>query len=796
MLAAITLGHGGVAMTNSELSLVAAIFGQALDKTPEERRAFVEAQTQDAKVQAQVFAMLEAHDQTGGFIETAGGLGDITSLENGTIVGSWKITERLGAGGMGEVYEAKRSDGHFDQSAALKLIGSSDPSLWKRFATERQVLADLEHPSISRLIDGGVAQDGKPFLVMEKIEGLDLKTAAEEHDYDQDQILRLFVELCEAVSFAHGRLILHRDIKPSNILVTAESRVKLVDFGIAGLLATPVDAEASLYTKAYAAPEQIAGNTAQVQSDIFALGMTLHELLTGLLPARLEDGSNGVDPAKVQLTGELAAIFDKATKTSAGERYASAQALADDIEAIVTHHPVSAVPQSRGYLWGKFYRRNRASVTLAASLVAALVIGFGAVSWFAYETNRAYKAEAASLADAEERALFADTSSRLFAEISGQAIAAQDQGAVDMISLLEEARANAASAIGEKDESARIRLYALSTLHERRSDVKAILASLKPIYDAPDTLDRATVMGLRTYGYYAGFSGDADLANKAFDRVEALIEQDPVRFGFERVELMSIRSENSPDTEVVGEAVKEMVGYAQGVRAGSTNDRNDAVYLFNRAAQLSTRAGDPEAALGHLTNALEISKSISGAKAIPEAFLMFGLVAVNGALGRTGEALAINTDTIEEARRLFGPSVGLGQRLQTHGDLLLELERGEEAVDYYEQAASLFERFDAPGGDSVISAKMDALVAKASSGNVDQALRSSADLLAKERVRLAANPLASFHAHLRQGRLFEMAEQSQGALASYRKALDAASAAGTRPDYIAQAKAAVERLSE
>lgn len=783
-------------MTNSELSRVAAIFGQALDKAPQDQRAFVEAQTQDTKVRAQVFRMLDAHDATGGFIETAGGLGDVTSLENGTIVGSWQITGRLGAGGMGEVYEAKRSDGHFDQSAALKLIGSSDPSLWKRFATERQVLADLEHPSISRLIDGGVAEDGKPFLVMEKIEGLDLKAAAEAGSYTQEQSLRLFLELCEAVSFAHGRLILHRDIKPSNILVTQEGRVKLVDFGIAGLLATPVDAEASLYTKAYAAPEQIAGDTAQVQSDIFALGMTLHELLTGLLPARLEDGSHGVDPAKVQLSGELAAIFNKATKTSALERYASAQALADDIEALLTHHPVSAAVPSRSYLWGKFYARNRMAVTLAGSLVAALVIGFGAVSWFAIETNRAYKAEAASLADAEERALFADTSSRLFAEISGQAIAAQDQGAVDMIALLEEARANAAGAIGKEDESARIRLYALSTLHERRSDVKAILASLQPIYDAPDTLDRATVMGLRTYGYYAGFSGDADLANKAFDRVDALIQQDPVRFGFERVELMAIRAENNPEPKVVAKAVEEMIGYASQVRAGSTNDRNDAVYLFNRAAQLSNRMGDPEAALAHLNNGLAVSKSIQGAKAIPEAFLTFGLVAVNGALGRTQEALEISTDAIEQAKALFGPSVGLGQRLQTHGDLLLELERGQEAADYYEQAASLFERFDAPGGDNVISAKMDVLVAKASGGDVDRALQSSAALFAKEQPRLAANPLAAFHAHIRQGRLLEMAQRSPEALASYRKALDAAELAGSRPDYIARAKAALEKLSQ
>lgn len=783
-------------MVTSKLSRVAAIFGQALDRAPNEQRDFVEAQTRDADVREQVFRMLAAHDETGGFIETGGGLGDVAVLQNGTMIGAWRITGQLGAGGMGEVYEAERSDGHFDQSAALKLIGSSDASLWKRFATERQILADLEHPGISRLIDGGVAQDGRPFLVMERIEGDDVKTALANGSYSRDQKLRLFLELCDALSFAHGRLILHRDIKPSNILLASDGRVKLVDFGIAGLLASTPDTQTSLYTKGYAAPEQIDGATAQVQSDVFALGLTLHEMLTGDLPRRLKDGSHGVDPSSVRLTGELRAIFDRATQTSVNARYSTVQSLADDIEAVLTDHPVSAVAPSRRYVWSKFYRRNRVPVVLAAALVMALIGGLAAVSWSAYETNKAYQAEAASRADAEERARFANTSSSLFAEITGQAIAAQDQGQVDMLALLSQARENAAKDLGAQDEAARIALYSLSTLHERRSDVKAIMESLQPIYDAPDTLNRATVMGLRTYGYYAGFSGNRDLANQAFDRVEALIEQDPARFGFERVELMSIRAEADPEAETVKAAVQEMVRYAKDVREGSTNDRNNAVYLFNRAAQLASRTNDPQAALDYLETGLAVSASIEGAKAIPEAFLMFGLVAVNGKLGRTQEALRINTKAIAAARRLFGPSVGLGQRLQTQGDLLVKLDRSGEAVAFYEEAMGLFERFDAPGSDNVISAKMDVLVAKASQGELSDALQSSERLIAQERARFAANPIAAYQAYLRQGRLFEMAERKPEALDRYTKALNAAKLAGTRPDYIAEAQSLVDKLGE
>ena len=217
-------------------------------------------------------------------------------LSVGAEVGRWRVTGKLGRGGMGTVYAAERADGAYEQQAALKMIrlGLDEPALRERFLRERQILARLEHPSIARLLDGGVADDGRPYLVLERIDGAPITAWCESRSLALRERLELFQGVLAAVDFAHRNLIVHRDLKPSNVLVTEGGEAKLLDFGIAKILSGESDAEstqahaAAPLTPHYAAPEQIAGGPVTTATDVYALGVLLFELLTGSTPLDVE----------------------------------------------------------------------------------------------------------------------------------------------------------------------------------------------------------------------------------------------------------------------------------------------------------------------------------------------------------------------------------------------------------------------------------------------------------------------------------------------------------------------------
>ena len=212
----------------------------------------------------------------------------------GLKIGRWRVLRELGRGGMGVVYLAERADGQFEQRAALKLIRTGDDSagLRRRFLRERQILADLEHPNIARVLDGGIAEDGRPYFAMEYVDGEPLLQYVSARNCDARTRLKLFLEICEAVQFAHRRLVVHRDIKPSNVLVTSDGTVKLLDFGVATLLnpALSDDTQTRMhaFTPAYAAPEQLRGGLVTTAADIYALGVLLvrASLRRAALPAR------------------------------------------------------------------------------------------------------------------------------------------------------------------------------------------------------------------------------------------------------------------------------------------------------------------------------------------------------------------------------------------------------------------------------------------------------------------------------------------------------------------------------
>jgi tetratricopeptide (TPR) repeat protein/predicted Ser/Thr protein kinase len=349
----------------------------------------------------------------------SGGDGDRSVA--GQRIGPYALVREIGRGGMGVVYLARRVDGQYDRDVALKLLRTAayDARRRERFLAERQFLAMLSHPHIARMFDGGVTAAGQPFFTMEYIEGVRLDRYCDEQRATIPQRIRLFLQVCDAVSAAHRSLVVHRDLKPNNVLVTRDGATKLLDFGIATVLDSPEyraendthadsdrdrDPHLRLCTPAYASPEQIRGGAVTAASDVYSLGAVLSELLTGVKPHRdpapEESGRSG---ARRALAGDLDAIVRKAMHDDPARRYASVDLLREDLERHLEHRPVSALPGGVVYRTRKFIRRHRAAV--AACLLIVLSAA-AALTVTLVQSSRARAHQAAAVAEAAMRSKY------------------------------------------------------------------------------------------------------------------------------------------------------------------------------------------------------------------------------------------------------------------------------------------------------------------------------------------------------------------------------------------------------
>lgn len=315
-------------------------------------------------------------------------------LALGTRVGPYRLTAKLGSGGMGAVYRAERNDDTFRRTVAIKILrpGAISDEAVRRFEAERQILASIDHPNIARLFDGGTSEDGRPFLVMELVEGVPLDVFCDTRGLTTRARLRLFQKICAAVNVAHQSLVVHRDLKPANILVTDEGEPKLLDFGIAKLFhpehaaytAEQTRAELRLMTPDYASPEQARGKPVTTASDVYSLGVVLYELLTGRTPHDLSDldllemtrrlcdekpprpSARVEGAARRRLQGDLDNIVLKALSKEPKRRYASVTELSDDVERHIRKHPVRARADTFTYRAGRFVERHRVGLGLIA----------------------------------------------------------------------------------------------------------------------------------------------------------------------------------------------------------------------------------------------------------------------------------------------------------------------------------------------------------------------------------------------------------------------------------------------
>ncbi|MFG6416014.1 protein kinase [Roseateles sp. DC23W] len=404
--------------TQNRWARLKAVFDAALDAPPGEREVLLAAAGLSADDAAELRSLLAHHDEaTGeqGFLARPVSLAPpepaAPAAQVGQRLGNWTLVRPLGAGGMGEVFEARRADGQYQGRAAVKLLkrGMDSTAVLGRFVLERQALARLNHPGIARLLDAGASAEGLPYFVMEYVDGRPIDQAAQ--DLALEPRLELFLQLADAVAHAHRNLLVHRDLKPGNVLVDGSGQVKLLDFGIAKAL-DPLEGMEGLegdttlggqrpYTPHHASPEQVRGEPVSTATDIYSLGVLLYQMLTGTRPtgrrastvaeaARsvLEDAptrpsrlspSEAVDPQwlrhRKRLEGDLDNILLKALEKQPALRYASVDALRADVQAHLSGHPVSARAASVGYVTAKWLGRHRAAAAAATLGGMGLVTG-------------------------------------------------------------------------------------------------------------------------------------------------------------------------------------------------------------------------------------------------------------------------------------------------------------------------------------------------------------------------------------------------------------------------------------
>jgi non-specific serine/threonine protein kinase/serine/threonine-protein kinase len=412
-----------------------------LDLPPDARASYLDQACAEPVVRRYVESLIQSYEQAGSFLnETVPAWHSqvLTATEagawKGRRLGAYQVIEQVGEGGMGEVYRAVRADDQYQKQVAIKLVRGGFDSRFTlaRLRSERQILANLDHPNITRLLDGGATEEGQPYLVMEYVEGVPLNEYCDGRALTVTERLELFRTVCDAVQYAHQNLVIHRDLKPGNILVTAEGAPKLLDFGIAKILDNSADPAAArtltivrLLTPEYASPEQLRGETITTASDVYSLGVVLYELLTGHRPygsagrrpdeiaravtetepekpstaisrseetidstgelrnltpqtvSRTREGS--VEKLRRRLSGDLDNIVLMALRKEPQRRYASVEQFSEDLRRHLAGLPVYARTDTFAYRSGKFIRRHTTGV-MAAALVTVSLIGGLAVA--------------------------------------------------------------------------------------------------------------------------------------------------------------------------------------------------------------------------------------------------------------------------------------------------------------------------------------------------------------------------------------------------------------------------------
>ena len=609
----------------------------------------------------------------------------------GSRVGRYRLVEEIGRGGMGTVWLAERDDGQFEQRVALKLIkrGLTAEGVVRHFLRERQILAKLEHPYIARLLDGGVSDDGRPYFVMEHVAGVPLTRFCAERALTTTARLRLFVDVCRAVQHAHHSLVVHRDIKPSNTLVTDTGAVKLLDFGIATAFAAEEehaggDAGPSLraVTPEYASPEQLAGAAVGPASDVYQLGVLLHEVLTGRRP--------GVQDAP-KLRGDLETIVHVALRADPVQRYPSPGALADDVERYLGHRPILYGSGGWRYRAAKYLRRNRLYVSMAAGVVvASVVVGTAYL-------RRAHDDRDRALREAEKATRSAALLQRFLGEWSPDAA---DRGRINTDKVLRDAEAGAARELAHDPEMLAMILSLLGDLHTslgRGPTADSLLQRAQAIQEriAPGSLDLAQTLtrrarALTIQGAYARAEVPSRRALSIFQRLLPPTRPEVLQAEFNLARVL-------PSQGKLAEADSL---YRDVVAKSSVPDAPLAIEATADVGYMAFMRGRYGEAVRILRDALARERRVLGPIHSTTLRTMRALASSLRGPDNLREAEALDREAIAISRSLFGPEHS--ETMLCHAALAVLLERKGDFADAEREARLVVSAFRRIFGDNTI----------------------------------------------------------------------------------------------
>jgi serine/threonine-protein kinase len=697
------------------------LFDRACDVPPPERAAWLDTHAGDAEMRAEVERLLAADAGPTAAWERLVDPSPPRLLVPGTRAGAWRVEGLIGEGGMGSVHVAARADGAFERSAALKVVRPDvvTPSALERFARERQLLASLEHPNIARLLDGGTLDDGRPFLVMELVQGEPIDRYCDRHRLSIDRRLRLFRQVCEAVHHAHTNLVVHRDLKPDNVLVAASGAPKLLDFGIATLLASGAgaarDATRAL-TPGFASPEQFAGGPVTTATDVYSLGAVLFLLLTGVraappssesvrsLPgadvgprlasqAAVTPDGDAPSPAeraacrgataeglRRRLQGDLDTILAKAMHPAAERRYASVDQFAEDLRRHLAHEPVAARPDAITYRIGRTVRRHRTAVALATALLVALVAGGTAIWWQARQARmQAARAERTSsflvdlLRSADPWQVRANVTVREVLDQAGRRVAAELEAQPAL-------EAAVRQAIGQTYEG-------LGLLDQARPHLDRALALHVSTFGSASAEAAVSRLALGALAWSAGDLPSAERDTRA--AAAALIASD----GGSGPRVVAARTQLGSILLAAGNvdgADAEFTGALEELRRAGSGDTSEGARLLNQLALVRMERGDASGAEPLLRRAIELVTRLQGRDRPEVATALSNLAGALEHMERGDEAGPLFQESLEIRRRVLGdrhPGVvpamyGYAYFLRDHG-------RPAEAADLARQALTL-----------------------------------------------------------------------------------------------------------
>ena len=700
---------------------VDALMDELLDLPEARRMEWLAAQPiDDPAVRAEADSLLAASHAAQGFLSGPARPAVqpfSASLASGTLLGIWRLGRRIGRGGMGEVYEATRTQGGFEQRVAVKVLQLDAGSQLERFVAERQILARLEHPGIARLYDGGLTDDGRPYMAMEFVEGRTITAHCEQIQATLSQRLQLFMDVCEAVAYAHRNLVIHRDLKPSNILVSSEGQVKLLDFGIAKL----IDAEraqltvtaAVPLTPVCASPEQLSGGPITTATDVYALGLLLFELLTGKHPwvgpnmpmlqamrtlmqrtaplASRAAASAARSPVPEKLIrGDLDAIIAKALREEPAHRYPTVEGLRLDVARMLRGAPVEAREGARLYVFGRMLRRYRWAALAVAAAFLCLSAGLAVAAW---QARRASIERDIALRDAAREEAVRYHLTRMFRTT----IADQSQGA------------QPATAKSMIDSSA---LRVLREYRDRPQLAGQLVLTLADLYGA---LEDVAGAGSLLDGYVSQAGPDADpvaladarqklaqieLLRGHADRAAVLLEQAqdfwsraPQKYAEERLEWLGIRARlQRTRGDLAGAIATSREAIAARIALSGRDHRETAVLYNSLAISLAT-ANQLDEALAAYRETMRIYRAVGLGDGLDAQVVLGNMGTLELRTGHLHESEALLKSAVEHERALAGDSAAVAAAMGYYGKVLSVENRAPEALAVLRESVGVADRY-------------------------------------------------------------------------------------------------------